>query len=185
MKLILASASPRREKLLRGAGFEFEIAPADIEEKADPSLPPAQIAMNLASEKAKTVEKTAPEGSVILAADTIVVLDDVIYGKPLDKDEAMKTLRRLSGRVHKVYTGVSILHEGKETVFNRSADVKFRELTDNIILQYIATGEPFGKAGAYAVQGEGASLVERVTGDITTVIGLPMEAVALELKKFS
>jgi septum formation protein len=137
--------------------------------------------MELSSRKAKAVSKKYP-GSYVIGADTVVVLDGTILGKPQDKAEAFSMLKALSGRTHAVYTGVSIIAPGKETNFNVKTDVVFWELTDDEINAYINTGEPFDKAGAYGIQGQGSVFVKEIKGDYFSVVGLPVSKTVRELR---
>lgn len=167
--ITLASASPRRRELLGAAGVEVEVRPADVDETPDPQERPRWYVERVARAKAMAVH-----GERVLAADTIVVLDGEILGKPLDPEAAAATLRRLAGRQHEVMTAV-VLRTGhvlrSRLVRTR---VSFRPLTDDEIAAYVATGEPLDKAGAYGIQGRGGALVDRVVGSYTNVIGLPM-----------
>ncbi len=180
--MILASASPRRKELLALAGFDFQIETAAVEETYDPTLPPEQIVMHLAAVKAAPVAARHPSETVI-GADTVVVLDEAILGKPHSTDEAKAMLRRLSGRVHQVYTGVC-LRRGETVVrFAACTLVHFKVLTEEEIAAYVATGEPMDKAGAYGVQGRGCVLVEGIEGDYFNVVGLPVSRLYDEIKK--
>lgn len=185
--LILASQSPRRAQLLSMLGLHFEVLPADIDESYRPGEWPSAHARRLAEEKALRVAATRPE-AVVVGSDTVVVLDDEVLGKPRDHDEALRMLMRLQGREHRVETGIAVvgptppgsaapgapawrpeLRSGVEGV-----DVRFRAFGDDTARQYIATGEPLDKAGAYGIQGHGATLVERIDGDFFAVMGLPI-----------
>ncbi|HET9985443.1 MAG TPA: nucleoside triphosphate pyrophosphatase [Longimicrobiales bacterium] len=181
--LILASQSPRRAQLLSMLGLDFEVLPADIDESYRPGEWPSAHARRLAEEKALRVAATRPE-AVVVGSDTVVVLDDEVLGKPRDPEEALRMLMRLQGREHRVETGIAVvgptpagsapgrrpeLRSGVEGV-----DVRFRAFGDDTARQYIATGEPLDKAGAYGIQGHGATLVERIDGDFFAVMGLPI-----------
>lgn len=180
--MILASASPRRKELLALAGFDFAVETAAVEETYDPALPPEQIVMHLAAVKSAPVAALHPEEPVV-GADTVVVLDEEILGKPRSEEEAKAMLRRLSGRVHQVYTGVC-LRRGEETVcFHECTLVRFKPLTEAQIAAYVATGEPMDKAGAYGIQGRGCVLVEGIEGDYFNVVGLPVSRLYDEMKK--
>ena len=180
--MILASASPRRKELLALAGFDFQIETAAVEETYDPTLPPEQIVTHLAAVKSAPVAARHPDETVI-GADTVVVLDEAILGKPHSTDEAKAMLRRLSGRVHQVYTGVC-LRRGETVVrFAACTLVHFKVLTEEEIAAYVATGEPMDKAGAYGVQGRGCVLVEGIEGDYFNVVGLPVSRLYDEIKK--
>ena len=181
--LVLASASPRRRDLLRQAGIACESVPSDVPEVPHPGEAPETFARRAAREKAMEVARRRP-GTYVLAADTIVVVDDTILGKPQDADDARGMLRRLSGRAHRVLTAVALV--GPDDHLDEllvQSDVEFHPLTDAHIEGYLRTGEPFDKAGAYAVQGEGRRFVAQVRGSLTNVIGLPMEAVTALLRR--
>lgn len=184
--IILASASPRRKDLLIQAGIPFEIHPSNIDENTDGlSGTPEQIAEFLAHMKANDVAKKISEG-LVLGADTIVVLDSEIFGKPNDAEDARKMLEKLSGRVHKVITGIALIDSktGLCRIGHEVTKVKFAQITSDEIEKYIKTGEPFGKAGAYAVQGFGALLVEKIDGCYTNVVGLPLMRLKKLFKEF-
>jgi septum formation protein len=175
--LVLASSSPRRSELLRQVGLDFEIRPADIDESVRVGESPIDYVQRLSDEKASAV---AHVGEIVIAADTTVTIDGEILAKPLDDEDARRMLRLLSGKVHRVYTGVTVLTPGatgtrtvaRARVVNTA--VTFVALDDEAVDWYIRTGEPDGKAGGYAIQGAGASLVERLDGSVTNVIGLPL-----------
>ena len=167
--VILASVSPRRRELLQLLGLTFDVAPADLDETWQNGEPPAAHAERLAREKAAA---RARPGAVAIGADTIVVVDGVILGKPADAAEAAAMLRRLAGREHEVVTGVAVAYDGRAASGSSRTVVRFRTLDDDTIRGYVATGEPMDKAGAYGIQGYGAVLVERIDGDYFTVMGL-------------
>jgi septum formation protein len=170
---VLASQSPRRRELLRLIGIAHEVVPADLDESLLPGEEPVAHAERLARAKAAAVAATHPHAAVI-GADTIVVLDGVILGKPADRAEAARTLRRLSGRTHTVHTAVAVARDGRVESGVESVEVTFRPLSDAQIAAYVATGEPMDKAGAYGIQGYGAVIVERVHGDYFAVMGLAL-----------
>ena len=171
MRVILASASPRRRELLTLIGIAHEVIPADIDESERHGEHPAEHAERLAREKAVAVAHRYPD-ALIIAADTIVVIDDRVLGKPRTEDEAALMLRTLRGRTHRVMTAVAVAR-GKRLVSGvELVDVTFRELTDAEITAYIATGEPMDKAGAYGIQGYGATIVRGIEGDYFAVMGL-------------
>ena len=173
--IILASASPRRRQLLELAGIPFTVEVSNAEETVPEGLPVADTAAYLSGLKAGAVyEKHRGEGAVVIGSDTVVTVDGEIFGKPSDEADAFRMLRALSGRTHEVITGVTVRTEEKTVSFSNAAQVTFYELSDGEIRDYIATGEPFGKAGAYAIQGKGALLVKGIRGDVYTVIGLPV-----------
>ena len=183
MKIILASASPRRQELLKLAGFSFEVIPANIDETPDPSYAPKQLVCTLAEQKCEFIHNTMPN-EIVLGADTIVVIDGLILGKPSDEAEAFGMLKRLQGRQHTVYTGVNIRSLQKSVSFVESTKVYMRSLSDKEIYEYIATKEPMDKAGSYGIQERGATLIERIEGDYFTVVGLPLCRLSLALKEF-
>ena len=175
MEIILASQSPRRRELLERMGIRnFRVVSADIDEREEEQLPPEQLVCRLALRKAEAVAEKAPKGAVIIAADTVVSLDGTVLGKPGDKLEAFKMLSTLSGNLHQVYTGLCVIWDGDKRTEYEVTDVTFRELGEKEIEDYIATGEPMDKAGAYGIQGYGALLVERIEGDYYNVMGLPV-----------
>jgi septum formation protein len=178
--LILASASPRRRELLAQAGFTFEVITADVPEIRKPGEDPIRFVTRLAREKAEAVlaREDIPPNALILGADTIVLLDEEVLGKPQDAPDAARMLRLLSGRTHQVITGVC-LAKGKER--QRAAEVtfvRFTTLSDEEIEAYVATGEPLDKAGAYAIQGRAGRWVPRIHGCYFNVVGLPLALVS-------
>ena len=180
--LILASASPRRAELLAHAGIPFEVAPADVDEQTRPGEAAEAHVRRLAEAKGRAAAARAP-GRAVLAADTVVVIDDQILGKPADPQDAARMLRLLSGRAHRVLTGVSLLvpaGDGGEAPRRTQLSVSqvwFVHLSDADIDWYVATGEPMDKAGAYGIQGLGSRFVERLDGSYSNVVGLPVALV--------
>jgi len=181
-RIILASASPRRRELLAGLGLPFEVIVSGIDEQPWPREMPASYALRNAAEKAREVAQHADgQGdTLIIAADTIVVVDDHILEKPADAAHAVEMLRRLSGRWHEVMTGLCVWHRTRGG-FHEQADavrtgVRFRDLTEREMADYAASGEPMDKAGAYAIQGGAAGFVAETRGSYTNVVGLPLEA---------
>ncbi len=172
MKLILASRSPRRSELLLAAGFEFTVRNADVDETPLPGETPRDCVRRLAEMKARAVAGGSDE--MILGADTIVVADGKMMGKPGSPAEAVSMLRRLSGKRHDVMTGVCLLGAGILLVDVASTAVWFAPLRENEIEDYVASGEPGDKAGAYAIQGVGARFIERIDGSYSNVVGLPV-----------
>ncbi|WP_062355459.1 Maf family protein [Bacillus kwashiorkori] len=172
-RLILASSSPRRKELLERLNIPFEIIVSDTEERIDASLSPEQIVMNLAKQKAEAVAKNYPEHFVI-GADTLVVYENQLLGKPKNKVEAKQMLMNLSGKSHYVYTGTAIIHGKIVKKFYEKTEVTFWNLSESEIDRYVATGEPLDKAGSYGIQGYGATLVRSINGDFFTVVGLPI-----------
>ncbi len=181
-KLILASASPRRRELMGYFPIPIEVVVPEVDESVTLGLGPAPFARLLAERKALAVVKRKSDKDPVLAADTIVIVDDEILGKPYDAEDAARMLKLLSGRTHQVITGVAILWKGKEVLFAVSTDVSFKELTPKEIADYIATGEPMDKAGAYAIQGTGGFMVTEITGSASNVIGLPVAEVIAALQ---
>lgn len=180
--LVLASASPRRQELLTLLDLPFTILPADVDESRHDALPPAERAQRLAADKASVVSHLRHE-ALVLGADTLVVLGAEVMGKPRDAVDAQRMLRRLSGQTHQVVTGIALVAAGEllasETV---ATDVRFRALAEREITSYVATGEPMDKAGAYAIQGRGAILIEGIVGDYANVVGLPLTRLAILLR---
>jgi septum formation protein len=174
--LILASASPRRQELLRNAGIAFSVRPADIDEFPLAGESARACAERLAREKARAVHKLHPE-DFVLGADTIVVVKDIMLGKPRDGDDARRMLRTLSGREHSVITGVSLVGPAGEVTVCETTGVTMSEISGDEIRDYIATGEPMDKAGAYAIQGIASRWITRIEGDYTNVVGLPVARV--------
>jgi septum formation protein len=172
-RIILASQSPRRRELLTLVGIPHDVRPADLDERVLPGERPAPHAERLARAKAEAVAANEPD-AVVIGADTIVVLDGDILGKPQDAGDAAATLQRLSGRTHTVFTAVAVTRHGRTVSGVESVEVTFRPLTSAQIDAYIATGEPMDKAGAYGIQGYGAVIVERVHGDYFAVMGLAL-----------
>jgi septum formation protein len=171
--VILASASPRRRELLSLIGVPHEVRPSNIDESQLDGEPPREHAERLAREKAAVIEA---RDAIVIGSDTIVVVDGDVLGKPRDEAQAAEMLRRLSGRSHVVMTGVAVRWRGKIASAVEEVGVTFRELTDDEISRYIATREPMDKAGAYGIQGYGATIVERVDGDYFAVMGLALGA---------
>ena len=175
-RLVLASASPRRLQLLRDAGHEFDVEPADIDETPHPGEAAATYVERLAREKAATVLARRPD-AVVVGADTIVTLEGDLLGKPVDELDAIGMLTRLSGRAHQVMTGVAVAGAAGTQSDVEVSHVWFHPLDAATIEQYVATGEPLDKAGAYAIQGRGGALVERTEGEFDNIVGLPMALV--------
>ena len=181
--LILASASPRRQELLREAGIPFELRPAHINEDQHAGEPPLEFALRMAREKALAVAQRYPQ-SYVLGADTIVVIDNDVLGKPSDAADAARMLRLLSGREHQVTTAVAVVSPGGNTAIrSATTQVFFRKLTEEEIDQYVAGGEPMDKAGAYAIQGGASRWTDRIEGEYSNVVGLPLSLVTEMLRK--
>ncbi len=183
-KIILASASPRRRELLSLAGFDFDVVTAHVNEVLDPELEPQALVMSLAEQKARAVAKKHKE-QIVIGADTVVVLEGKVLGKPKDEADAAKMLKSLSGKAHEVFTGVSIIKNEKSHCFFERTKVKFCELDDEQIRTYVASGEPMDKAGAYGIQGKGCVLVEGIEGDYFNVVGFPVSRFCREMKKLT
>ncbi|MBI4475640.1 MAG: septum formation inhibitor Maf [Acidobacteria bacterium] len=183
-RLVLASASPRRAELLRAAGYDFEVVAAHIDEARWPDESPDDHVVRLAAEKAAAVRDRASEFGTrpILGADTTVVIDDRMLGKPRDRAEAVEMLRALSGRPHRVLTGVAVSLGERLVKHCAATTVWFAELGPSEIDWYVSTGEPMDKAGAYAVQGLASRFITRIDGSYSNVVGLPVETVYLLLK---
>lgn len=192
MRIILASASPRRKELLGQIGFNFEVVTSRVEEKATSSVPD-RVVEELSRQKAEAVRdllSTCPEEMLIIGADTVVSLDDCILGKPADSEEAMEMLERLQGRQHEVYTGVTVLYHRAEAAdwtvkcFHERTAVQFYPMTEQEILEYVQTGDPLDKAGAYGIQGFCARYIRAVEGNYDNVVGLPLGVLYQEIKEF-
>ena len=183
-RVILASQSPRRRELLALIGIAHEVMPADIDETVGADELPVPHCERLAREKAHTLAVRHPD-AVVIAADTIVVLDGEILGKPLDAADARAIIRRLAGRDHTVHTAIAVARGGRTESAVESVVVTFRALTDEEIADYVATGEPMDKAGAYGIQGWGATIVERVNGDYFSVMGLGLRRLVELLERLN
>ena len=183
-KYILASQSPRRKQLLEWAEIDFEIILHPTDESYPLGLDPSEVAIHIANEKAKAVAQKINSNQTIIAADTIVVLNNEIIGKPKDREEGITILSKLSGKHHKVITGVSIIKEDATINFSDTTDVEFHELTKEQIEFYIDQYKPYDKAGAYAIQEWiGVIGIKRISGDFYNVMGLPVSRVVQELQK--
>ena len=176
--IILASASPRREQLLRQAGCEFQVWPSRAEEDNAAALPPDELVRLHARIKAQAVAAEVQPGDIVIGADTIVVLAGKVYGKPESVATAESMLAELSGRTHSVWSGVAVFCQGRCLVDAVETRVTLAQLSKEQIRRYVATGEPLDKAGAYAVQGRGALFVERLEGCYFNVVGLPLRALS-------
>lgn len=187
MRIILASASPRRRELLTQIGIPFEICVSDVEEKASSTVP-AEVVQELSRQKAEAVaEAVAACQTLVIGADTIVACDGEILGKPKGAADAMRMLRLLSGREHEVYTGVTFVYDrgdGTQDIhtFYECTKVYFAPMTEEEIAEYVATGDPLDKAGAYGIQGFCARYITGISGDYNNVVGLPVGRMYQELK---
>lgn len=179
MRLVLASASLRRAELLRAAGFTFDVEPVDVDETPRPSEAAADYALRVARDKAAAWRRhrESGEGACVLAADTVVVVDGRILGKPSSRDQAREMLTLLSGATHLVHTGVVVHHDGREVAELATTRVRFIDLSGSEIDWYLRSGEAEGKAGAYAIQGRAARFVDWIEGSWSNVVGLPVATV--------
>jgi len=183
--IVLASASARRKNLLRTINLQFEVEPSNYDERIDVELEPHELAKRLSMEKARAVAGKH-KNALVIAADTFIVLDGKILGKPNTKTEAKKMLEAINGKRHSVITGFTIIDTQDHKTISRSVetDVYIRRLTSREIDVYVASEEPLDKAGAYAIQGLGSVIVERIEGDYSNVVGLPLGALAESLREF-
>jgi septum formation protein len=183
--IILASTSPRRSQLLKEAGFQFEVKTKDVEETYPPELPIDEVAGFLARKKATAAQDFIQNDEIIIAADSVVILDGVIYGKPRDYDDAFQMLRKLSGQLHRVITGVCLLSSSNEKVFSAESQVQIEAMSDAEIDFYVQKYKPYDKAGSYAVQEWiGLCKISRIEGTFTNIMGLPVDLVYRELMDF-
>ena len=176
MPLVLASASPRRRELLRSEGLEFDVDPAHVDERQHPDEAPAAYIERIARAKAQVVARRHLSSTVI-AADTAVIVDGEVLGKPADDADAARMLRRLSGRAHEVWTGVAVLRDSVIRYGLERTTVWMRTISEDEVDAYVRSGEPLDKAGAYAIQGQASRFVERIEGSWSNVVGLPMATV--------
>ncbi len=183
--LILASGSPRRAELLRQMRVDFKVVPSEASEIHAPELTAQEVSKINAYRKARAVAKKQPD-ALVLAADTLVYLDSALFGKPATLEEAYEMLQLLEGKTHQVVTGICLLHlrERRYKVFAETTAVTFRRLGAVEIRRYLTQVDPLDKAGAYAIQEEGDSIVEKISGSYTNVVGLPMERVTAELRQW-
>ena len=182
MEIILASQSPRRKALMGLFRLPFTVRVADIDETMDPKLPPDEEVARVSRRKAEAVARDP--GSIVIAADTIVVCQGQVLGKPVDTEDAYRMLSLLSGTDHQVMTGMTVLQGDRCKVCTEVTDIHFRSLSEKEILDYIATGEPMDKAGAYGIQGGAALFAEKIAGDYYNVMGLPVCRLSQILKEF-
>lgn len=186
MKIILASASPRRREILERAGISFCVQPSDVEECITKKIP-CQVVEELSYQKARAVAETAQEDAVVIGADTIVAFEGRILGKPWDEEEAAEMLRALQGKTHQVYTGVTVFWKGEggreHITFHECTEVTCYPLAEEEIRAYIATGEPMDKAGSYGIQGYFSVYVKEIAGDYNNVVGLPAARLFQEMKQ--
>jgi septum formation protein len=180
--LVLASASPRRQELLRNANISFEVQPADINEDPLPNEPAKACAERLARGKAQAIAQKRPNEAV-LGGDTVVMIDNEILNKPVDARDAARMLRLLSGRTHQVVTGVCLVVRGQCELVSETTSVTMSEISEEEIAAYVATGEPMDKAGAYAIQGRASRWIPRIEGDYSNVVGLPVARIYRMLRQ--
>ena len=183
MQVILASASPRRLALLQQIGIEATVCPADFDEVSGSAVQAEDVVLANAVGKCQAVVKIKGDSLPVIAADTVVVAEGVILGKPQNAEDAVEMLKQLSGKTHKVLTGIAVSYVGEMLAEVCETKVVFRDLTDEEIKNYVATGEPLDKAGAYGIQGKGAVLVEKIDGCYNNVVGLPLTRTQLILAK--
>ena len=183
MQVILASASPRRLALLQQIGIEAKVCPAEFDEVSGSAVQAEDVVLANAIGKCKAVVKIKGDSLPVIAADTVVVAEGVILGKPQNEEDAVEMLKQLSGKTHKVMTGIAVSYAGEMLAEVCETEVVFRELTDEEIKKYVANGEPLDKAGAYGIQGMGAVLVEKINGCYNNVVGLPLTRLQLILAK--
>lgn len=182
-KLILASGSPRRLELLSYFGFDLKVIKPGTDETVDPALTPQEVVISLALQKGRSVAQITGTRTPLLSADTIVVLGNDIINKPVDREDAVNMITKLSGRTHSVFTGVAIFFNDKVDTFFVKSDVTFKKLSAKEISDYCDTEEPYDKAGAYAVQGIGSFMVKSINGSYSNVIGLPVSEVVEHFQK--
>jgi septum formation protein len=184
--LILASASPRREELLRQLSLDFKVVPAQVAEVHHEQLTARELSQLNAYRKARAVAKRFPD-VLVLGADTLVYLDGTLFGKPASLDEAFRMLEQLQGRTHQVITGICLLQlrSHRQFLFAESTSVTFHPLDEACIRRYLSSVDPLDKAGAYAIQEQGNLIVEKIAGSYTNVVGLPLERLATELQSWA
>jgi len=185
LDVILASASPRRYEILKNAGLDFRVQASNVQEDNSTNLKPADLALYNAKVKGLDIAERNPE-SLVISADTIVVCSDEIMGKPQDEEDAFRMLTKLSGKTHQVITAFGVIYNkyNKSVMETVSTDVTFRDLSEEEILAYINTAEPFDKAGAYAIQGQGAILINNINGCFFNVVGFPLSRFYLVLNEY-
>ena len=184
MSIILASSSPRRKELMERMGLEFTIRTAQHDETMNPAGDPADEVADVSRRKASAIQPLCTEDDIIVAADTVVVCDGLIMGKPHDSEDAVNMLHRLSGREHQVMTGLTVSRGSRTETRTVITAVRFRPMSDAEIRAYVATGEPMDKAGAYGVQGLAAMFIEGLDGDFYNVMGLPLCTLAAMLRGY-
>ncbi len=183
MKIILASKSPRRQELLKEANIEYQIIPSTIEEVFNYEISVEAAVMDLAYQKAASIKSLVTEDDLIIGADTIVVIDNEVLGKPKNYEDAIRMLKMLENKSHQVLTGVCLIKGNKEITFYEKTDVYFKPMTLEDIERYIAEENVYDKAGSYAIQGEAMRYIDHIEGDYYNVIGLPVERLLREIQK--
>ncbi len=183
-KVILASASPRRQELIKLIFENVEILPADCDETLPDGMGAREAVEYLSEIKNEASRNLTGKENLVISADTVVSVDDEILGKPVDKEDARRMISLLSGKVHQVYTGVTLSLNGKTKIFSEKTDVEFFDLTENEIEEYISSKEPYDKAGAYGIQGKAGLLVKGINGDYYNVVGFPIARLKREIENF-
>ena len=183
-KVVLASASPRRQELIKLIFEDVEVLPADCDESLSEGIGAREAVEYLSKIKNEATAKLTEKENLIISADTVVAVDDEILGKPVDKEDACRMISLLSGKVHQVYTGVTLSVNGKIKTFSEKTDVEFLNLTKEEIEEYISSSEPYDKAGAYGIQGKASLLVKGINGDYYNVVGFPIARLKRELEEF-
>ena len=183
-KVILASASPRRQELIKLIFDKVEILPADCDETLPEGIGAREAVEYLSKIKNEASLQLTEKENLVISADTVVAVDDEILGKPIDKEDARRMISLLSGKVHQVYTGVTISLNGKVKTFSEKTDVEFFDLTEDEIEDYISSSEPYDKAGAYGIQGKAGLLVKGINGDYYNVVGFPIARLKREIQEF-
>lgn len=186
MRIVLASKSPRRKEILNNIGLKFEVVESNFDETIDPSQMPEDTVKYLAYKKAEDVAHAVRDNALIIGADTVVVHNSIIMGKPGKYQDSFDMLKKLSGSWHNVYTGICVLNpaSGQHVIDYENTRVRIKQLTDEEILDYINTGEPADKAGSYAIQGIGSLIVERIEGCYFNVVGLPIYKLSKLMREF-
>ncbi|HYF79411.1 MAG TPA: Maf family protein [Symbiobacteriaceae bacterium] len=183
LDIVLASASPRRQELLRQVGLTFRVVPSQVDEQVSEPMQPGDLVKYLALAKAHDVAQREP-GALVIGSDTIVVVDDRVLGKPQNRADAIDMLRSLSGRSHQVMTGIALVQGNRQLVDYEVTTVQFRPLNQGEIERYVDSGEPMDKAGAYGIQGRAAAMISAIAGDYFTVVGLPLSRTVQMLAQF-
>ena len=184
-KIVLASASPRRQELISHISDCVDVRPVECDESLPQGITPKEASESLSLIKNKATRSISTDEEIVISADTVVAIDNEILGKPADKEDARRMIKLLNGRTHCVYTGVTISQGDKYLTFSEKTDVEFYDITDEEIEEYISGSEPYDKAGSYAVQGEFAIHIKGLKGDYYNVVGLPVARLYRELQKFT